>query len=651
MKNGLLLIISSFAIEVCSFAQVTEERINQLKYQLGTATGDTVKLRLAYQLANGYRFSNVDSSIFYNDIGLALANKLDMQADKARLLSLKGATLLESGRLPESLQCQFEALNISEKLNDTSAKAYALNRIGNTYMELANYRKANEYYFRSKDLFSEIGDQGMYHNEVSNIGNIYELMQMPDSALYFQQVVYDASLKTDNRNEFTRPEIMFRMGNAYKLNGDNEKALEYYKKGILEANFDNDTRNLTMNTLFLSKLYKELGQPDSSLKYAYYTLRAGEAVKFRKGVYEASLLISDLFRNNNKYDSSYKYLLMANAEKDSLTGTMRFQELQRIILDEQERQRRTEVQTVARQNRQKQYLLLAGLTVFLVIASILYRNNKQKQKTNKVLAATLSNLESTQSQLVHAEKMASLGELTAGIAHEIQNPLNFVNNFSELNIELVEEMQQEIKERNFESVRALADNIKENQVKINHHGKRADAIVKGMLQHSRSSTGVKEPTDINALADEYLRLAYHGTRAKDKSFNATMKTEYDRDIGKINIIPQDMGRVLLNLITNAFYSVTEKKKQQSPGYEPVVSISTRRKNGKVELRVKDNGKGIPQHVLDKIFQPFFTTKPTGQGTGLGLSMSYDIITKGHGGELKVETREGEGAEFIVKLPA
>jgi two-component system, NtrC family, sensor kinase len=266
------------------------------------------------------------------------------------------------------------------------------------------------------------------------------------------------------------------------------------------------------------------------------------------------------------------------------------------------------------------------------------------------LRSTLHNLKSTQSQLIQSEKMASLGELTAGIAHEIQNPLNFVNNFSEVNTELLTEMTAEIEKGNLSEVKAIAKDVIDNEQKINHHGKRADGIVKGMLQHSRSSSGQKEPTDINALCDEYLRLSYHGLRAKDKSFNATMKTEFDNSIGKINVVPQEIGRVILNLINNAFYAVNEKQKQNPNGYEPTVTVSTLKHNGKVEIKVKDNGNGIPQKISDKIFQPFFTTKPTGEGTGLGLSLSYDIITKGHGGELKVETKEGEGSEFIVQLP-
>jgi two-component system, NtrC family, sensor kinase len=281
------------------------------------------------------------------------------------------------------------------------------------------------------------------------------------------------------------------------------------------------------------------------------------------------------------------------------------------------------------------------------------------QKEKGRVENTLIELKTTQSQLIHAEKMASLGELTAGIAHEIQNPLNFVNNFSEVSIELVDEMKHELAVGSMQLAGEIADDLKQNLEKINHHGKRADAIVKGMLQHSRTSTGQKEPTDINALCDEYLRLAYHGLRAKDKSFNAIMKTDFDETIGSVNIIPQDIGRVILNLITNAFYAVDEKKRQLVSDlsafsnltglntYEPTVSVSTKNIENKVLISVRDNGNGIPKQITDKIFQPFFTTKPTGQGTGLGLSISYDII-KAHGGEINL-TSNDEGTIFNILL--
>ncbi len=316
-------------------------------------------------------------------------------------------------------------------------------------------------------------------------------------------------------------------------------------------------------------------------------------------------------------------------------------------------------------NQQLFIITALGIVVLavIVIALIQFKNNKQKQKANLLLQhqkeeiqhqkekveSTLSELKSTQAQLIQSEKMASFGELTAGIAHEIQNPLNFVNNFSEVNKELVDELEQEADKGNIDEIKSIAKDIKENEEKINHHGKRADSIVKGMLQHSKQTKGIKEPTDINALCDEYLRLSYHGMRAKDKSFNADYKTDFDEPLGKINVVPQDIGRVLLNLFNNAFYAVNEKKKLMANGYQPLAEVKTRRINDKVEIVVRDNGNGIPQNIIDKIFQPFFTTKPTGQGTGLGLSLAYDIITKEHNGTIKVNSIEGEGSEFIIEL--
>ncbi len=272
------------------------------------------------------------------------------------------------------------------------------------------------------------------------------------------------------------------------------------------------------------------------------------------------------------------------------------------------------------------------------------------------LQNTIHELKSTQAQLIQSEKMASLGQLTAGIAHEIQNPLNFVNNFSELSSELIDEMKDEFKKGDTEEGFTIADDIKQNLEKITYHGKRADAIVKGMLQHSRSNSGTKELTDINALADEYLRLSYHGLRTKDKSFNATFETDFDSDLPKINVVPQDMGRVLLNLINNAFQAVHERSCEGEKDFKPEIIVSTKTMRDKVQISVKDNGSGIPDAIKDKIFQPFFTTKPTGQGTGLGLSLSYDIV-KAHGGTIEVEILpagqagvEREGTTFIIILP-
>jgi signal transduction histidine kinase len=294
--------------------------------------------------------------------------------------------------------------------------------------------------------------------------------------------------------------------------------------------------------------------------------------------------------------------------------------------------------------------------VFLIIAGLLWRNIRQRKKSYTELAhqkkktdEAYEELKSTQAQLIHSEKMASLGELTAGIAHEIQNPLNFVNNFSELNKELIEELKSEIISSDTTRMLSTLTNISENEEKIMHHGKRADSIVKGMLQHSRVSGTQKEPTDINALADDYLRLAYHGLRAKDKTFNTTFETDFDSRVGKISVIPQEIGRVILNLLNNSFHAVTTRRNLNQPGYEPLVTVKTLSQGDDVIITVSDNGIGIPEKVVAKIFQPFFTTKPTGEGTGLGLSLSYDVI-KAHGGTIEVRTDEGKGTEFIISLP-
>ncbi|MDQ3682972.1 MAG: HAMP domain-containing histidine kinase, partial [Bacteroidota bacterium] len=297
--------------------------------------------------------------------------------------------------------------------------------------------------------------------------------------------------------------------------------------------------------------------------------------------------------------------------------------------------------------------LVKSLAEAFSIAYARYEDFNKLELAKQQIEKTLVDLKQAQAQLVQSEKMASLGELTAGIAHEIQNPLNFVNNFSEVSNELLEEMEEELATGNTQQAMIIAKDVQQNLEKILRHGKQADGIVKGMLQHSRISTGVKEPTDINKLADEYLNLAFHGLRAKDKSFNATLKTDYDEKIGNINIIPQDIGRVILNLIANAFYATSLPSKggfeDTDSKHNPTVWVSTKKAGDKILISVRDNGPGIPQKILDKIFQPFFTTKPTGQGTGLGLSLAYDII-KAHGGEILVNTKEREGSEFVITLP-
>ena len=667
MKKAGIIFIFFCVMAIPTWGQLSVEKIAELKNQLQSASHDTIRLGIYVDLANGYRYSNLDSSNFYADQVFISADKLNKPLAKSLAIGTKSSNALESGNLPQSFQFALEALKIAEKIKDNpqsiGIKGSNFNRIGNIYMELANYRKAIDYYRLSKESYQNskvdkinnvLSVKGDILNEVSNIGNVYQLMGMADSALYYQHVVYDTDLKMIGRNSIVRGEMMGRMGNAYKLKGDNEKALWFYRKGINEANFDNDRRDLAMNNLSIAKLYFEMSLPDSSIKYTSNAIKIAQTIYLKKVLYEAYLLISEIFKTKKDFESAYKYLSLANVQRNSLTGAKKLQDLQRIILNEQERHQKENELKVAEQNRNRLLVLVASAAVLLFIAFVFYRSNRQKRKANKVLEKTLRELKSTQTQLIQKEKLASLGELTAGIAHEIQNPLNFVNNFSEVSTELVTELEEEQLKPNRDTdleAELLVD-LKQNLQKITHHGGRASAIVRGMLEHSRTSTGEKRLTDLNALVDEYLKLAYHGLKAKDKDFNAEIRTNFGSEVGLIEVVPQEIGRVLLNLYNNAFYAVQQrdKGKGQAETYQPMVSVSTSQLNGHTEIRVSDNGTGISESVKAKIFQPFFTTKPTGEGTGLGLSLSYDIVTKGHGGSLTMESHEGKGTTFLIQLP-
>ena len=466
---------------------------------------------------------------------------------------------------------------------------------------------------------------------------------MIDSALFFAKIAEDTAKRMGNK--FILYGISYILGNIYAKRGNDQLALQYYRQ----------TRG-GASSVNLAAYYRDRGVIDSAIYYAESAYESSIKNSVKQLELNSALILSSLYELKAPQKALH-YLKIAINAKDSLYGAEQVAAVTSITFKEKERKNEIRMAQIAYRSTVKLYALLAGLALVIIIALLLFRNIRSERKANTLLTQqkneitrTLSDLKTTQAQLIQSEKMASLGVLTAGIAHEIQNPLNFVNNFSEINKELLAEMNTEMDKGNLEEAKAIAKDIIDNEEKINHHGKRADAIVKGMLQHSSSGSGKKEPADINKLADEYLRLAYHGLRAKDKSFNAIMKTNFEEGIGKIHIISQDIGRVILNLITNGFYAVTDKVKQAGVDYEPTVSVITKKIDDKVEIRVADNGNGIPLKILDKIFQPFFTTKPTGQGTGLGLSLSYDII-KAHGGELKVETKEDEGSQFIIILPA
>jgi signal transduction histidine kinase len=613
---------------------------------------DTLKVNALLHLAEMQK--QPDSLVEYVKQAQLLSEKLDYTKGKADALLVLSNLVGISMGTAQSIQNTLTALSIYQSLKYLPGMAAAHGSLQGSYRSIGDYRNSLNHAFaalqlsETNDLKEEFLYPGHSISALMNaeVGQTYVLLNMLDSASHFTKKAIDRK-ELFNDAEWNFP--VYLLATIQNIQGNYPSALENYRKALPLAvlnEFFHDTLQIFSG---MSTLFRNMKNFDSSIYYARMVAMSQNPALETKNLLEAIVNLADIYKMNGNKDSALKYGELSYALRDSIFSRDKDREIQNISFNEKLKQQELISSQLKYKSKVQLYTLVSGIFILLLIAAILWRNNRQKQKAKTEIEKAYADLKSTQAQLIQSEKMASLGELTAGIAHEIQNPLNFVNNFSEVNEELLKELKSEADKGNLEEVKAIAKDIEFNSEKINHHGKRADAIVKGMLQHSRTSSGQKESTDINALVDEYLRLAYHGLRAKDTSFNATVKTDYDESIGNINIIPQDIGRVMLNLINNALYAVDEKRKQNQNGYEPTVSVSTKKINGKVEIKVSDNGNGIPQKVFDKIFQPFFTTKPTGQGTGLGLSLAYDII-RAHGGELKVETKEGKGAEFIILLP-
>ncbi len=576
--------------------------------------------------------------------------------------------LAKRGDYVTALASTLEITNRSEQQKDSAKILAAYRKLGNAYYYAGDIRKDIEYNIKALLIANALNDAVALSGIANNISASYSQKKYPDSALLYGRMGLEYARQSGDIK--TLAMITGTIAEGFISDNQYDSALIYARESL---GYDNAKNILgmawTLNSI--SQIYLETNHYDSSNYYAHKAIEIARELGFKDQLHRAYENLSQSYYKTNKPDSAYKYLKLAVNIKDALYSNDKTKQVQGVMAREQSRLQQMEKERLDFQNKIKVYGLIAGLVTLGIIAFLLYRNNRQKQKANSSLKAqkekvenTLQELKLTQLQLIQSEKMASLGELTAGIAHEIQNPLNFVNNFSEVSAELIKEMVDEVDNGNTEEVKAIANDVVQNLEKINHHGKRADAIVKGMLAHSRTSSGQKEPTDINALCDEYLRLAYHGLKASDNSFEASFHFEPDNSLPNINVVLQDIGRVLLNLINNAFQAVSERKKTEGANYIPEVIVSTKLFSPQAgglrgaEISVRDNGNGIPSHIKDKIFQPFFTTKPTGQGTGLGLSLSYDIV-KAHGGELKVETKEarpddpvarGEGSTFIIQIP-
>jgi two-component system NtrC family sensor kinase len=595
---------------------------------------------------------------------LAVAEAAAVPEKEARALLMICFATFTMHDLPGLLDASLKGISISQNINNNFYLSRFLHMaaLANTYAQ--DWQKSVSYSLQAAHVAMAAGDIVEAISNYSNLESDYAEVKKLDSALFYARLEFAllTHAKSPNKWDYER-NALGDLGEALTAAGKPDSALKYYRLAYNIGKQHFKSFNLPYMENNMARVYLDIGKPDSAKKYALFSFSQASKNKIWEFTADAANILAQVYQGHDDKQNIY-YLKAEMAAKDSINAADKSRQFQ--LIADRDRQRREDLKAEQDKfnTRIRFYAVIATAAVLLIIGILLWRNNRRQKLNNRLLSEqkeeieaqrdnleeTLNKLKQTQTQLIQSEKMASLGELTAGIAHEIQNPLNFVNNFSEVNAELIEEMKEEIEKGDLEEIKALALDIEENSKKINLHGKRADGIVKGMLQHSQSGSGARELTNINALADEYMRLAYHGLRAKDKAFNAEMATHFDPVLPKIMVIGQDIGRVMLNLFNNAFYAVSKKQKTAGTGYKPEVTVTTYAENGQVVLKVKDNGTGIPDSIKEKIMQPFFTTKPTGEGTGLGLSLTYDMVVKGHGGSIQVNSVEGEGSEFAISLP-
>ncbi|HWD86833.1 MAG TPA: ATP-binding protein [Mucilaginibacter sp.] len=667
------------AVPLASFSQT--RAVHSLRRNLKIAKTDSERFVALKGLVDQYIDVNVDTALLYIDEAISVAKKNQQWLDVAMESDWKANQLMYSRKLPQAYQVLQAAIILAEdpanerktwvKNKGLTYRQYSLFVLANLYEDLGHladhegdgkeqlqtYRKARSIAIRSTDKTIQWWLD-------ANIAQFYIEGKSPDSAMFYTNAAEALMTEAGERKHLGM--IGLYKGAIYSQKGDPVRMLQFYHSAV-DASLQTDLTTAADAYGRMANYFLSANQPDSGLFYSQKLLKVIRAEKLHNaeaGTYQ--LLYKSYLLKKNR-DSAFKYLQLAYTAlgSDAQLYIKSMADVQKLSSQDQLHLQQLEKEKEQSQTRARTYALSSAIGVFMLLAIIFYRNNRQKRKANRLLSEqkeeietqrdslsdALSELKAAQDQLVQREKMASLGELTAGIAHEIQNPLNFVNNFSEVNTEMFDELEEELKQGNISEAMQLAADMKQNEEKIRHHGKRADFIVKGMLEHSRTSTGEKQLTNLNVLAEEFLKLSYHGLRAKDKEFNADLVTHFDKQLPKVNIAQQDIGRVLINLFNNAFYAVNQKKKTVGADYKPEVSVCTMSENGSVVIKVKDNGNGIPDGIKDKIMQPFFTTKPTGEGTGLGLSLSYDIVAKGHGGSIDVDTKEGEFTEFTISIPA
>ncbi|WP_345057213.1 tetratricopeptide repeat-containing sensor histidine kinase [Hymenobacter glaciei] len=648
-------------------------RVDSLRFALRTASVDTVRVLLLNELA--YELTQTDplATIGYGKQALQLAQELRFRRGEGWALVRLGSGFREAGNYPAALQIGLQGLRLAEALRDPALQGRALNALGYLYWEQGNSRPALAYFFRAKVVAEKSGNVKLLTRVMGNIGNVYEQLQQLDSALFYLKQGFAMDAREHDLTSEMGDAAM--LGNVYAALGNPQVAQVYYRHSIRRAQIGHVTFALCRAYLGQARLFERLGgaRADSALHFAKQALAAGQQGRYPKGILQASQFLATAYAARGNNAAAFRYLTLASATRENLFGLAKMAQVQALDLRERMREDELADQQRLAAAQRRQLGLGAALLAAVPLLLLLWRNNRLKQQANQqlytwsknlaahrdALRTALADLKTAQDQLMRREKLAFLGELTAGIAHELQNPLNFVANFAgasaELAAELLAEVSRPVLDRT--ALENLAADVQLNQEKIRQHGQRASSIVKTMLEHSRNGAAPRLPTDLNALVEEALMLAYQNLCGSDHAFRAYLHTRLDPELGPVPVVAQDLSRVLLNVCANALYAVRQRALAavsggEPAGYEPTVVVSTRRaaSGQAVEIRVRDNGTGIPKKLLAKIFQPFFTTKPPGEGTGLGLSLSYGIVTQTHGGTLTVASKEGRFTQFTISLP-
>ncbi|AII54094.1 hypothetical protein N008_19170 [Hymenobacter sp. APR13] len=654
-----------------------------LKRALAQATSDTARVLLLADLSATYRYSRFDSVRYYAQRGLRLARRIGFRRGEGRCLSRLGILMGERGNLPAALRINLQALQLNEDSHDLAGTARTLNQTGLLYFALDDFRPALRYFFRALQLYEQSGstDDSQLISVLTNLGASYEGLHQLDSTAYFLDRAHAITIAPHPRGWSCwgnpLPYVLREIGLLHASRGQTVQAIVYYHRSAAASVPENDQRSRSRAYQYLAELYRSRQLPDSSIFYARQALTVGQKLPFMLGVMRNSALLANAFEAQRRPDSTLKYLRIMLTAQDSLHDPQRIKQLDAIGFAEQQRLRQLEEETSRFNASLRLYLLWAGLGIMALTALLLGAFVWRQRRANQVLrqlneqvteqksqltqqrdrlAHMLQELRAAQSQLVLREKMATLGELMTGVAQEIQNPISNVKNLAAISVALCQEIREELAKLPLaldeqQDIEGMFDNLSRYQSRIVKQGQRADDIVAGMLDYSSNSPAQRQPTDLNVLANEYMRLVYHDQRLKNRHFNAALLPRLWPDLPMVPLVRQDVGRVLVSLFTNAFYAVQQRQRQGlDDDYVPQVLLSTQLVGDYVEIRVRDNGLGISAAAKANVFQRFFTTKPSGEGTGLGLAVSYDIITRGHGGSLRVESVEGEYTEFIIQLP-